>query len=107
MMVLDNYYSCLSKDLKYKSEHIRNAFSSHNPSVGENREVIIGEFLKEHLLSAFVVDTGLILSKDGKFSNQADLIVYDRLYNATLYLTMKNKLFLAESIYAMIELKIV
>ncbi|MFD2133768.1 DUF6602 domain-containing protein [Pseudogracilibacillus auburnensis] len=104
-MVLDDYYSYLSRNLKQKSDHVRTAFRTHNPSVGENREVIVQEFLKEHLPFAFGVDTGLILSEDGEFSNQADLVVYDQLYNSALYPTMLNKLFLVESVYAMIEVK--
>ena len=61
--------------------------------------------MKEYLPKAFSIGTGLILSSEGEFSNQADLLIADQLNNAPLYPESNNKLWLVESIYSLIEVK--
>lgn len=42
---------------------------------------------------------------EGEFSNQADLLIVDHMSNAPLYPVYKNKVWLVESVYAMVEVK--
>lgn len=104
-MTIDMYYSEIAQELKRKSDSIKIGFSTHALSAGENREDIVGQFLQKNLPKAFGISTGLILSNEGEFSNQADLIIVDELDNAPLYPDSSNKLWLVESVYAMIEVK--
>ena len=104
-MSIDKYYKAISQELSNKSEEMRIGFSTHNLSAGENREEVVGKFLTDNLPKSFKVDSGLILSMEGEFSNQADLLIVDHMSNAPLYPDYKNKVWLAESVYAMVEVK--
>lgn len=104
-MTVDQYFAEIAHEIKRESDKVKLGFSTHALSAGENREDIVRDFLKNYIPPAFGIDTGLILSKEGEFSNQADLVIFDQLYNNPLYPTSTNKVFLAEAIYAMIEVK--
>lgn len=86
---------------------IRRDFASHRPSAGDNREDLVAEFLVHHLPKKFGVSSGMVISHDGIFSNQADLIVVDEQNNSPLYATTRNKLWPVEAVYALIEVKTV
>lgn len=104
-MVLPEYLSDVAKDMRTKSAAIRRDFASHRLSAGENREDLVSDFLSGHLPKRFGVSSGLVISHDGVFSNQADLVVVDELNNAPLYAASKNKLWPVEAVYALIEVK--
>lgn len=102
-MTLKDYFSSVTEDLTREAERIRIGFSTHRPVSGQGREEIVSRFLSSYIPQAFISDTGLIVSSEGVFSNQADIVVADALYNTPLYPDSTNKLWLAESIYALIE----
>lgn len=104
-MSVQDYFFDISQELIRKSNRVKTGFSTHHLSAGENREDILANFLSNHLPGKFGVDTGLILSSDGEFSNQADLVIVDNDNNSPLYPNSTNKLWLVESIYALIEVK--
>ncbi len=104
-MILPEYLSDVARDMRSKSVAIRRDFASHRLSAGENREDIVAEFLEHHLPRKFGVSSGMVISHDGVFSNQADLVVVDELNNAPLYGFTRNKLWPAEAVYALIEVK--
>ena len=104
-MVLPEYLSDVARDMRSKSAAIRRNFAAHRLSAGENREDLVADFLKNHLPLRFGVSTGMVISHNGVFSNQADLVVVDEQNNAPLYSTMRNKLWPVEAVYALIEVK--
>ncbi|PJW21989.1 hypothetical protein CV632_01305 [Geobacillus thermodenitrificans] len=104
-MTVDRYFAEIASEIKRESDKVKIGFSTHTLSAGENREDIVRDFLKNYIPKAYGVDTGLILSSEGEFSNQADLVIFDQLYNTPLYPTSTNKLWFVESIYALIEVK--
>jgi hypothetical protein len=104
-MTLPEYLADVAKAMQVRSESIRRDFATHQPSDGTNLEHLIREFLTEHLPKRFSIDTGLMISGEGQFSNQADLIVADGLRNAPLYPREPNKLWPVESVYALVEAK--
>ena len=104
-MILPEYLSEVAKDMRAKSAAIRRDFASHRLSAGENREDLIAEFLVNHLPRKFGVSSGMVISHDGVFSNQADLVVVDEQNNAPLYAASRNKLWPVEAVYALIEVK--
>ena len=91
--------------MSHKSTAIRRDFASHRSSAGTNREELVERFLVDHLPKRLGVSTGLIFSHEGKFSNQADLVVVDDQNNAPLYSDSPNKLWPVEAVYALIEVK--
>jgi hypothetical protein len=104
-MTVHEYFADIAAELSRRSARIRLGFSTHRLSAGENREGIVANFLRDYLPQAFGIDTGLILSTSGDFSNQADVVVVDQTYNAPLYPSEPNKLWLIASVYALIEVK--
>ena len=104
-MVLPEYLSDVARDMRAKSAAIRRDFASHRLSAGENREDLVDEFLTNHLPCKFGVSSGMVISHDGVFSNQADLVVVDQQNNAPLYAATRNKLWPVEAVYALVELK--
>lgn len=104
-MVLPEYLADVARVMRAKSASIRRDFASHHLSAGENREDLVSEFLQTHLPRRFGVSSGLVISHDGEFSKQADLLVVDEQNNAPLYAGNKNKLWPVEAIYSLIEVK--
>jgi len=104
-MAVDRYFAEIANELKRKSDRVKEGFSTHALSAGQNREDLVGNFLREYLPKSFGIDTGLILSCEGEFSKQADLVIVDQLHNAPLFPSSTNKLWLVESVYALIEVK--
>lgn len=104
-MTVQDYFADIADELKRRSDRLRIGFSTHKLTAGENREDIVASFLRQHLPQAFGVNTGLILSSSGEFSNQADLVIVDQLYNAPLFAAEAKPLWLIEAIYALIEVK--
>lgn len=104
-MALSEYLADVAREMRAKSAAIRRDFASHHLSAGENREDLVERFLSDHLPKRFGVSTGLVISHDGLFSNQADLVVVDDQNNAPLYGTTRNKLWPVEAVYALIEVK--
>lgn len=104
-MVLPDYMADVAKEMRAQSTSIRRDYAKHRPSAGDNREDLVARFLTEHLPQRFGISTGLVISHNGEFSNQADLVVVDALNNAPLYGTSRNKLWPIESVYALIEVK--
>lgn len=104
-MVLHEYLVDVAREMRSKSAAIRRDFATHRLSAGENREDVVENFLKTHLPRKFGVSSGLIISRDGGFSNQADLVVVDDLNNAPLHGTARHKLWPVEAVYALIEVK--
>jgi hypothetical protein len=104
-MILPEYLSDVARDMRSKSAAIRRDFASHRLSAGENREDLVADFLANHLPRKFGVSSGIVISHEGAFSNQGDLVVVDEQNNAPLYATARNKLWPVEAVYALIEVK--
>lgn len=104
-MSLLKYFGALVEELNRKSDNVRQMFSSHKPTAGDHRESSVAKLLTEHLPKRYEISSGLILSSDGEFSNQSDIIISDTLNNAPLFDPENNKIWLVESVYSVIEVK--
>lgn len=102
---MHKYFADISEELNRKSNKIKDYFATHKPSAGANREGLVANFLEEYLPKKFSISSGLILSSEGCFSNQADIIVADHMSNAPLFGENNEKLWLVESVYSLIEVK--
>lgn len=105
MSYLPKYFEEVSQDMLHQHERIRKDYITHNLSAGQNRENYLADFLRKHLPSAFGIDTGLITAHNGEFSNEADLVIYDQIWNTCLHPELPKKVFLIESVYGLIEVK--
>jgi hypothetical protein len=83
--MLKKYFDDLNGDLNRQSERIREFFATHRLSAGENREDIVAGLLKDHILPMAGIGTGLVMSSEGDFSNQSDVVLFDPLSNAPLF----------------------
>lgn len=104
-MVLPEYLADIAREMRAKSSSIRRDFASHRLSAGENREDLVAAFLSDHLPKRFGVGSGMVISHEGLFSNQADLVVVDTLNNSPLYGTSRNQLWPVEAVYSLLEVK--
>jgi hypothetical protein len=104
-MTFPEYFVSITQQMRIQSAAIRRDFAPHRGSAGENREDLVHRFLTAHLPKRFRVDTGLLISREGQFSNQADLILVDDLNNAPLHGMSPNRLWPIEAAYALIEVK--
>ena len=102
---MHEYLADVAQEMSKKSDGIRRDFKKHNPTSGENLEDIVAKFLKNHLPKRFAVKSGLVISHDGMYSNQADLIIVDEQFNAPLYPDSTKQIWPVESVYALIEVK--
>ncbi|MDX2306898.1 MAG: DUF6602 domain-containing protein [Hyphomicrobium sp.] len=104
-MALPTYFAGLSNELHHQAQRIRNSFRSHRPTSGSNREAVIRKFLAHHIPSRFGIGEGIVISRADQVSNQADVVIYDKQFNEPLNSDLPAKLFLAESVFALIEVK--
>lgn len=103
--MLKGYFDDLTADLNKESERVRRFFATHRPSAGTNREDLVAKLLSGHIVPNAGIETGLVLSSSGQFSNQSDILLVDRLSNTALHGHRPIPLWLAESVYAVIEVK--
>jgi hypothetical protein len=104
-MTFPEYFTSVTQQMQIQSAAIRRDFATHRGLAGENRADLVHSFLTAQLPTRFGVDTGLLISREGQFSHQADLIVVDRLNNAPLHGLSPNRLWPIEAAYALIEVK--
>ena len=104
-MVLVDCMKEVAEEMHRKSDAIRRDFSQHRLSAGDSREDLVTKFLADYLPKRFGVSTGFIISHDGKFSNQADIVIVDDQNNSPLHPDKRNKLWPIEAVYALIEVK--
>lgn len=103
--ILAEYPADMAREMRAKSAAIRRHFATHRPSAGDHREDIVESFLRDHLPARFGISTGLVISCEDVFSNQADLLVVDSFNNTPLYAGTRNMLWPAESVFALVEVK--
>jgi hypothetical protein len=104
-MSFDEYLKARSDRLRMESASIRRDYATHRPTAGTQREDLVEAFLVEHLPKRFGVSSGLVVSCEGEFAPQADLLVVDALNNAPMYGQARSPIWSVESVYALVEVK--
>jgi len=77
----------------------------HAGNRGSEREKIVEEFLLPLLPEKIGIGNGEIRSSAGSFSNQEDLILYDRINCPRLFVGTSSQIFPAESVSTVVEVK--
>lgn len=78
---------------------------AHSSEKGGASEEIWRLLLRKHLPVRYQVDTGFIVDSTGTFSEQVDIVVFDRQYSPLVFELGSRKIFPAESVYAVFEVK--
>jgi hypothetical protein len=78
---------------------------AHSAEKGGATEEIWRMLLRKHLPARYQVDTGFIVDSRDTFSDQIDIVVFDRQYSPLVFELGSRKMFPAESVYAVFEVK--
>lgn len=94
------YYSSIASELAIKSHKI-SLLVSHGQTVGNYREVILRDLIKQHLPGKFGIGTGFIQG----FAKQLDIIIYDALNYAPSFKEGDLVVIKQEAVRGVIEVK--
>lgn len=103
---LQKIFQGLSQKLKADFEFLSSQLS-HSLSIGEAREFVLKELLRQYLPARLGVEKGIVISsvENELPSKQIDIVIYDKLNTPVLYKAENLRIFPIESVYAVIEVK--
>lgn len=78
---------------------------SHSTTAGNETEANWKKFLSDYLPKRYTVDSCIIIDSKNSFSQQIDLVIFDRQYCPFVINTNSTKYVPAESVYAVFEIK--
>lgn len=78
---------------------------AHEGEKGGASEDVWRTLLQRHLPLRYQVETGFVVDSDGNFSEQVDIIIFDRQYSPLVFELGTRRIFPAESVYAVLEAK--
>jgi len=73
---LREYIKLVSDSFDQKIRYI-NSFTRHSPTIGEWREYILREIIRQHTPKRFSVSSGFIYKDESNVSPQIDILIYD------------------------------
>lgn len=79
---------------------------NHNGEKGREAEGILKNFFKEMLPKKVSTGTGFALSNAGKYTNQIDIMLYDRHHTPPIFQGYENTVINIDSVFATIETKL-
>lgn len=77
----------------------------HEGEKGGASEEVWRQLLRKYLPLRYQVGTGFVVDSANQFSEQLDVVIFDRQYSPLVFELGARKIFPAESIYAVIEVK--
>lgn len=78
---------------------------AHTGTKGDASEAVWCDLLNTYLPKRYQVDTAHVVDNHGAFSQQIDVVIYDRQYTPLIFEMHGNKIIPAESVYAVFEAK--
>ncbi len=103
-MDLNEIFRSIAANMLSEFEHTQTQIK-HMGERGSEREAVVKSFLGAYLPTRYGIASGEIVDKKGATSHQCDLIIYDH-YNCPLLLAGRDiRIFPAESVFAVIEVK--
>jgi hypothetical protein len=94
----------LHADIQGQLTRARESFA-HPGTKGDASEAVWLELLQNYLPARYRADTAHVVDSEGKFSEQIDVVVYDRQYSPFILTFQGQKIIPAESVYAVFEAK--
>ena len=101
---LQQLFESLNDDVQHQLQNIRRSFE-HPGTKGNASEEIWRSLFRNYLPRRYRTDTAHIVDSEGVFSEQIDVVVYDRQYSPLIFKYGGEKIIPAESIYAIFESK--
>lgn len=101
---LSTLLSQLHNDIEQQLSFARKAME-HPVAKGDASEATWLKLLKAYLPERYKADKAFVVDSEGRFSEQIDIVVYDRQYSPFIF-TFNDQIFIpAESVYAVFEAK--
>lgn len=94
----------LHDDIEQRLSTARKSFG-HAPSKGDASERVWLDLLQTYLPERYRAATAHIVDSEGKFSDQIDVVIFDRQYSPFIFSFEGQKIIPAESVYAVLEAK--
>jgi len=94
----------LHADIERRLETARKSFG-HAPSKGDASESVWLDLLTTYLPQRYQAATAHVVDSEGQFSDQIDVVVFDRQYSPFIFSFEGQKIVPAESVYAVFEAK--
>jgi hypothetical protein len=101
---LSQLLSGLHEDIQQRLETVRKSFG-HPGTKGDASEKVWLELLQTYLPQRYQADTAHVVDSQGEFSEQIDVVVFDRQYSPFIFCYEGQKIIPAESVYAVFEAK--
>lgn len=99
-LLLDN----LHKDIQHRLETVR-ASMGHPGAKGDASEKVWLELFREYLPQRYTAEKAYVVDSNGAFSDQIDVVIFDRQYSPFIFHYEDQKVIPAESVYAVFEAK--
>lgn len=94
----------LHDDIQHRLQTTRKSFG-HPGAKGDASEAVWLELLKTYLPERYRADKAYVVDSKGAFSDQIDVVVYDRQYSPFIFHYQGETIVPAESVYAIFEAK--
>lgn len=101
---LTQLLSGLHDDIERRLSTARKSFG-HAPSKGDASESVWLDLLQTYLPERYRAATAHVVDSEGNFSDQIDVVVFDRQYSPFIFSFEGQKIIPAESVYAVFEAK--
>lgn len=96
--------STLHEDIQHRLRSVRAAIA-HPGSKGDGSENVWLEFFNTYLPERYRAAKAFVVDSQGAFSEQIDVVVFDRQYTPFIFTYEKQAVIPAESVYAVFEAK--
>ena len=101
---LEHLLAGLHDDIQQRLETVRK--SLHHPGTkGDASEAVWLELLRQYLPKRYQAETAHVVDSEGAFSEQIDVVIFDRQYSPFIFRYEGQTIVPAESIYAVFEAK--
>jgi len=94
----------LHDDIHQKLEFAKNSIG-HSVSKGDASEDVWLELFKTYLPKRYQAEKAYVVDSEGTFSQQIDIVIFDRQYSPFIFTFRNEKIIPAESVYAVFEAK--
>ncbi len=101
---LGQLLSTLHEDIHRRLEASRKSFG-HSTTKGNATEGVWLKLLQQYLPQRYAAETGHVVDSEGSFSDQIDIIIFDRQYSPFILKYEDQLVVPAESVYAAFEAK--
>jgi hypothetical protein len=92
------------RDIEHKLETARQSFA-HSGTKGDASEEVWLEMLREYLPRRYTATKAHVVDSSGTFSQQIDVVVFDRQYSPFIFKFQGQEIVPAESVYGVFEAK--